>query len=82
MNEKSWKQLIQAILLAKVILKKMVLKISILANVQIFNWVSGVGCGNYIYSSKSKGLSDENVTALNTSDYKINLDTFGPKTKV
>ena len=82
MNEKSWKQLIQAILLAKVILKKMVLKISILANVQIFNWVSGVGCGNYIYSSKSKGLSDENVTALNTSDYKINLDTFGSKTKV
>ena len=74
--------MIQAILLAKVILKKMVLKISILANVQIFNWVSGVGCGNYIYSSKSKGLSDENVTALNTSDYKINLDTFGSKTKV
>ena len=56
--------------------------LSILANVQIFNWVSGVGCGNYIYSSKSKGLSDENVTALNTSDYKINLNTFGSKTKV
>ena len=35
--------------------------------------VSGVGSGNYIYSWKSKGLSDKNITAFNTSDYKLNL---------
>ena len=33
--------------------------------------VSGFGSGNYIYFWKSKGLSDENITAPNTSDYKF-----------
>ena len=49
-----------------------------------FNRVSGVGNGNYIYSWKSKGLFDENVTASTTSDYKLNpeLRYFGTKTKV
>ena len=37
-----------------------------------FNQVSGVVGGNYVYSWKSKGLSDENITALATKDYKIN----------
>ena len=49
-----------------------------------FNRVSGVGNGNYIYSWKSTGLFDENVTASTTSDYKLNpeLRYFGTKTKV
>ena len=49
-----------------------------------FNRFSGVGNGNYIYSWKSKGLFDENVTASTTSDYKLNpeLRYFGTKTKV
>ena len=49
-----------------------------------FNRVSGVGSGNYIYSWKSKGLFDENVTAFTTSDYKLNpeLSYFGTKKKV
>ena len=36
-----------------------------------FNRVSVVGSCNYIYSWKSKGLSDENIKAPNTSDYKL-----------
>ena len=49
-----------------------------------FNQVSGVGSGNYIYSWKSKGLFDENITAPTTSDYKPNpeLSCFGTKTRV
>ena len=35
-----------------------------------FNQTSGAGCGNYIYFWKSKGLSDETITAPTTSDYK------------
>ena len=48
-----------------------------------FNRVSCVDSGNYIYSWKSKGLSDENITAPTTSDYKRNaeLSYFG-KTRV
>ena len=44
----------------------------------------GVGTGNYIYFWKSKGLSDENITAPTTSDYKLNpkLNCFGTKTRV
>ena len=37
-----------------------------------FKRVVGVGTGNYIYFWKSKGLSDENITAPTTSDYKLN----------
>ena len=46
--------------------------------------VSGVGSGNYIYFWKSKGLSDKNITAFNTSDYKLNLELsfFATKTRV
>ena len=49
-----------------------------------FNGVSGVGSGNYVYSWKSKGFSDENITAPTTSDYKLNpeLTFFGTKTKL
>ena len=38
----------------------------------------------YISSWKSKGLSDENITAPTTSDYKLNpkLGNFGTKTRV
>ena len=43
-----------------------------------------IGIGNYIYFWKSKGLPDENITALTTSDYNLNpqLSYFGTKTKV
>ena len=37
-----------------------------------FNRISGVGNGNYNYFWKSKGLSDENITAPTTSDFKLN----------
>ena len=50
-----------------------------------FNRVSVVGSCNYIYSWKSKGLSDENIKAPNTSDYKLLMSNkvfFGAKTKV
>ena len=49
-----------------------------------FNGVSGVGSGNYVYSWKSKGFSDENITAPTTSDYKLNpeLTFFCTKTKL
>ena len=51
---------------------------------QYFRRVNGVGTGNYIYFWKSKGLSDENITAPNTSDYSLNLqlDYLGTKTGV
>ena len=49
-----------------------------------FKRVSGVGSGNYIYFWKSKELSDENITAPNTSDYSLNpqLRYLGNKTRV
>ena len=34
--------------------------------------VAGVGTGNYIYFWKSKGLSDENITAPTTNYYSLN----------
>ena len=39
---------------------------------------------NYVSSWKSKGLSDENITAPTTSDYKLNpqLSYFGTKTRL
>ena len=51
---------------------------------QYFKRVIGVGSGNYIYFWKSKGLSDENITAPTTSCYSVNLQLsyFGTKTKV
>ena len=49
-----------------------------------FKRVIGVGTGNYIYFWKSKGLSDENIAAPSTSDYKLNpqLSYFRTKTRV
>ena len=46
--------------------------------------VAGVSSGNYIYFWKSKGLSDENITAPTTSDYSLNpqLSYLGNKTRV
>ena len=48
-----------------------------------FKRVSVVGSGNYIYFSKSKGFSDENITAPTTSDCSINLQLsyLGAKTR-
>ena len=37
-----------------------------------FKGAAGIGTGNYIYFWKSKGLSDENITAPTTSDYSLN----------
>ena len=37
-----------------------------------FKTVIGVGTGNYFYFWKSKGLSDENITAPTTSHYSLN----------
>ena len=47
-------------------------------------YVSGVGCGNCIYSWKPKGLSDEIITAPSITDYSLNsqLRYFGTKTRV
>ena len=49
-----------------------------------FKRVSGVGSGNNIYFWKSKGLSDEHITAPYTSDYSLNprLSCLGTKTGV
>ena len=37
-----------------------------------FKGVAGLHSGNDIYFPKSKGLSDENITAPTTSDYSLN----------
>ena len=37
-----------------------------------FKRVAGVGTGNYIYFWKSKGLSNENITAPTTNYYSLN----------
>ena len=49
-----------------------------------FKRVSGVDSGNYIYFWKSKGLSDENITAPTTNDYSLNpqLSYLGNKTRI
>ena len=49
-----------------------------------FKRIEGVGTGNYIYFWKSKGLSDENITAPTTRDYSLNpqLSYLGNKTRV
>ena len=36
-----------------------------------FKRIAGVGSGNYIYFWKSKGLSDERINSITTSNYKI-----------
>ena len=49
-----------------------------------FERVAGVGSGIYIYFWKSKGLSDENITASTTSNYSLNreLSYLGTKTRL
>ena len=49
-----------------------------------FKRVSGVGSGNYIYFSKSKGFSDEYITAPIATDHSLNpqLSYLGTKTRV
>ena len=37
-----------------------------------FKRVAGFGTGNYIYFWKSRGFSDENITAPTRSDYSLN----------
>ena len=46
--------------------------------------IAGVRSGNYNYFCKSKGLSDENITAPTTSDYSFNpqLSYLGNKARV
>ena len=36
-----------------------------------FKRIAGVGNGNCIYSWKSRGLSDERINSIKTSDYGI-----------
>ena len=49
-----------------------------------FKRIAGVGSGNYIYFWKSKGLSDENINSITTSNYSITpeLRHYGTKTRV
>ena len=49
-----------------------------------FKRISGVGSGNYTYFWKSKGFSDNNITAPTTTDYKLNpqLSYLDTKTRV
>ena len=48
-----------------------------------FKRVVGVGSGNYSCFWKSKRLSDDNITASTTNDYKLNsqLSYIGTKTR-
>ena len=49
-----------------------------------FKKIAGVGSGNYIYYSKSKGLSDERINSITLSNYSITpeLSFYGTKTRV
>ena len=49
-----------------------------------FERVAGVGTGNYIYFWKSKGLSDERINSITTSNYSITpeLSHYGNKARV
>ena len=49
-----------------------------------FKKISGVSSGNYIYFWKSKGLSDENITAPTIINYRLNLQLsyLSAKTRV
>ena len=48
-----------------------------------FKRVAGVGCGNYIYFWKSKGLSDEDITVPTATDYSLNPHNYlDAKTRV
>ena len=49
-----------------------------------FKRIAGAGAGDYIYYWQSKGLSDERLNSIKTSDYSITpkLDYYGTKTRV
>ena len=49
-----------------------------------FKKIAGIGAGNYIYFWKSKGLSDERINSVTTSNYIITpeLSHYGTKTRV
>ena len=49
-----------------------------------FKRVAGVGSGSYIYFWKSKGLSDEKINSITTSNYSITpeLSHYGTKVRV
>ena len=49
-----------------------------------FKQIVGVGNGNYIYYWKYKGLSDERINSIKTSNHSTtpNLDYYGTKIKV
>ena len=49
-----------------------------------FKRIAGVGSCNYIYFWKSKGLSDERINSITTSNYSITpeLSHYGTKTRV
>ena len=63
--------MIQTILNTKAILNNMVHKLVLQPMYRFFQRVSRIGSSNYIYFWKSKALSDENITAPNTSDYSF-----------
>ena len=48
-----------------------------------FKRIAGVGSGNYIYFSKSKGLSNERLDSVTASNYKITpeLSFYATKTR-
>ena len=49
-----------------------------------FKKIAGVGSSNYIYFCKSKGLSDERINSISTSNYSITpkLSYYGTKARV
>ena len=49
-----------------------------------FKQIAGVGNGNYIYYWQFKGLSDERINSITTSNYSVTpfLDYHGTKTRV
>ena len=49
-----------------------------------FKKIASVGSGNYIHFWKSKGLPDERINSITTSNYSINLELshYGNKTRV
>ena len=48
-----------------------------------FKRIAGIGSGNYIYIWKSKGLSDEKINSITTSNYSITpeLNHYGTKSR-
>ena len=57
---------------------------SISAMYRYFEIIAGVGNGSHIYYWKSKGLSDEGINYIKTSNYSVipYLDYYGTKIKV